>query len=60
MNAIRVLIWIAILIAFARGLFVWDMGGSAQQTYPVAGAICLAGAVVAAALMYMADARRNT
>jgi hypothetical protein len=55
MKIVRIIIWAAIAVAFIRGLFVWDMGGSAKDSYPTASAICLAGALVAAALMYKAE-----
>ena len=58
MTAPKLLVWLMILIGFARGLFVWDMGGSAASTYPHASAVCLSGSVIAAALMYLADSRK--
>ena len=50
-SAVTVMVWIGIIICFIRGLFAFDMGGSAKDTYPVAGGICLAGSVVAASVM---------
>ena len=55
MNYLSSIIWIAIALVFARGLFVFDMGPSAKDVYSTASAVCLAGAVVAAALMYLAE-----
>ena len=55
MKILKGAVWVAIAIAFARGLFVLDMGPSAKNVYPTASGICLAGAVVAAALMYLAE-----
>jgi hypothetical protein len=54
-TAMKTVIWIGISLCFVRGLFVFDMGGSAEKTYPTASAICLTGAVIAAALMYVAE-----
>jgi hypothetical protein len=50
-NVLRWVIWLAILAAFLRGLFVFDMGGSAQSTYPTASAVCFVGAILGAILM---------
>ena len=44
-------IWVCIALVFMRGLFVFDMGPSAANSYPVASAICFAGSVIAAAIM---------
>jgi membrane-associated PAP2 superfamily phosphatase len=44
-------IWIAIAVAFIRGLFVFDQGGSAISSYPTASAICFVGAILSAVLM---------
>lgn len=59
MTVLRIVVWIAIAISFVRGLFAFDMGPSAEGTYPTAGGICLAGAVVAAAIVYAAEMRRR-
>ncbi len=59
MKALSTIVWIAIAISFLRGLFVFDMGGSARDTYPTASGICLAGAVIAAAIMYLAERKRS-
>ena len=59
MKALRIVVWIAIVIAFVRGLFVFDMGPSAEGSYPTASGICLAGAVVAAALMVVAATKKR-
>ncbi|HQC52867.1 MAG TPA: hypothetical protein PLE92_07005 [Lentisphaeria bacterium] len=46
------LVWLAIAACFIRGIFVFDMGTSAQNnSYPVASGLCLAGSVIAAAIM---------
>jgi len=50
-NVLRWVIWLAILAAFLRGLFVFDMGGSAQNSYPTASAICFVGSILGAILM---------
>ena len=47
----RILLWLAIVATFVRGLFVFDMGLSAEQSYPTASAICLVGAILAAVFM---------
>ena len=59
MNTLRIAVWIGIAVTFLRGLFVFDMGGSAKSSYPTASGICLAGAVVAAAIMYLAEKKRS-
>jgi hypothetical protein len=59
MKIIRVIVWAVIAVAFGRGLFVLDMGPSAKDIYPTASGICLAGAVVASAIMYLADYRNR-
>lgn len=51
MTAIRFLIWLALAAAFLRGLFVFDMGVSAERTQPVASAICFVGSILRAVLM---------
>ncbi|MCH2021301.1 MAG: hypothetical protein MK207_02375 [Saprospiraceae bacterium] len=50
-DKIDIVIWIIIIVCFIRGLFVFDMGASASETYPIAGAICFAGSIIAAILM---------
>ena len=59
MEIVRIIVWIAIAVAFGRGLFVFDMGLFAKDAHMIAAAICLAGAVVAAALMYLAERHRE-
>lgn len=59
MKILRAIIWIAVAVAFVRGLFVFDMGPSATDVYPTASGVCLAGAVLAAALMYMAEKKEE-
>ena len=51
MDRVRFAIWAGIIAAGFRGLFVFDMGGSAASTYPTASAICFVGALIAAVLM---------
>ena len=58
MKPIETAIWIAIGTTFLRGLFVWDMGLSAADSYPPASAICLAGSLIAGAIMIHAGKRR--
>jgi nicotinamide riboside transporter PnuC len=50
-KTLNIAIWISIALSFARGLFVFDMGASAQSSFPVASAICFVGAILAAVLM---------
>lgn len=52
MKILEIMIWVAITICFVRGLFVMDMGRSAETTYPIASGLCLAGSVIAAAIMF--------
>jgi hypothetical protein len=52
--------WIIIGICFLRGLFVFDMGGSAEGTYPTAGAICLGAATLGASIMAFAESFSNS
>ncbi len=59
MKVLKIIVWAAIVVSFVRGLFVFDMGPSAKDVYPTASGVCLAGAVVAAALMYMAEKRKE-
>lgn len=47
---LEVIIWLSILVSFIRGVFVFDQGPSASDTYPTASAICLVGAIIAAVL----------
>ena len=51
-STIENLIWLAIAACFIRGLFVWDMGGSAVDSFPIASAICFAGSIIASVIMY--------
>ena len=51
-STLEILIWLAIVACFIRGLFVWDMGGSAVDSFPIASAICFTGAIIASVLMY--------
>ena len=51
MKSAVIVVWVGIAICFIRGLYALDMGGSAQHTYPTAVGLCLAGSVVAAAIM---------
>ena len=60
MTTLKTVVWIAIAVCFVRGLFVFDMGYSAASTYPMVSGICLAGAVLAAAVMYLAETRRKS
>lgn len=48
---LKIVIWIAILACFLRGLFVFDMGGSAENSYPTASAICFTASIFFAILM---------
>jgi len=52
MKQLETIIWVAIGLVFVRGLFVFDMGPSAEQTYPIASGVCFAGSVIAAAIMF--------
>lgn len=47
----KIFIWAAIAAAFLRGLFVFDQGKSAADSYPIASAICLIGAIMCAVMM---------
>ncbi|MEX0701111.1 MAG: hypothetical protein WD069_03360 [Planctomycetales bacterium] len=47
----RVIVWFGIVVCFLRGLFVFNMGPSAAMTYPTASGLCLAGSVIAAAII---------
>ena len=60
MTTLKTVVWTAIVVCFVRGLFVFDMGPSADHTYPTASGICLAGAVLAAAVMCLAETRRKS
>ena len=53
------LVWTGIVICFIRGLFVFDMGGSAEGTYPTASDVCLAGSIIAAAILVHGMTRRE-
>jgi len=57
MERLKTVVWLAIGTCFLRGVFVFDMGGSAKGTYPIASGLCMAGAVIAAAIMYLAEKR---
>ena len=59
MKIAKVLIWIAIAISFLRGLFVLDGVGSAADMYPTASAICMAGAIIGAAIMMLAERKSD-
>lgn len=52
MKQLEYIIWVAIGLVFVRGLLVFDMGLSAEQSYPVASGVCFAGSVIAAAIMF--------
>ena len=52
MKALAPLLWIAIVATIGRGLFVFDMGGSARSSYPTASAICLVGGLLAGVIMF--------
>ena len=56
MKIVRILIWIAIIGAFVRGLSVFDMRPS---NYPVASALCFVGAVFAAIRMYSMETGKS-
>jgi len=56
MKQLEIVIWLAIGLVFVRGLFVFDMGYSAANTFPVASGLCIGGSVIAAAIMF----RKNT
>jgi len=60
MSTLRTVVWIAIAVCFVRGLFVFDVGHSAERSAATASGICLAGAVLAAAVMYLAETRRKS
>jgi hypothetical protein len=50
-KTIEIIIYISIVAAFLRGLFVFDQGGSAADTYPTASAICFIGSIFLAIYM---------
>jgi len=52
---IKILLYISIVAAFLRGLFVFDQVGSAEGTYPTASAICFVGSIFIAAYMLYND-----
>ena len=47
--------WVATAACFVSGLWAFDMGPPAEQTYPTAGAVCPAGSAIAAALIALGD-----
>jgi hypothetical protein len=51
----KTFVWLAIVATFLRGLFVFDLGVSAEHNYPTASAICLVGSILAAAIMLRAS-----
>ena len=55
MPFLRGAIWCVIAMCFVRGLWVWDMGPSANDSYPIASAICFGASAVAAAIMPASD-----
>ena len=46
------IIYLALIACFIRGLFVFDQGGSAKDTYPTASAICFVGSISGAIAMF--------
>lgn len=49
---IEYIIYIAILMAMLRGIYVFDFGVSAADSFPVASAICYVGAIMCGIFMF--------
>lgn len=58
-TVLRVVIWLVLLLAFARGLWVFDSGPSANTHETVGAGLCFAAAVLGAVLMFCFDVRRS-
>lgn len=54
---LRIVIWVVLLLAFLRGLWVFDSGGSANTHETVGAGLCFAAAVLGAVLMFCFDVR---
>jgi hypothetical protein len=59
MRYLRVVIWIAIGVAFVRGLESFDSGPSANNLVSISAALSLGAALISAAIMYCFEGRRE-
>ena len=55
---LRVLIWLVIVIAYLRGLLVFDAGPSADHHGTVGAGLCFASALLGTVLMFCLDVCR--
>ena len=55
----KLLLQLLMAACILRGLFVFDMGGSAEDTNTTASAICLVAAVLAAGILYYVDQNKD-
>lgn len=54
----RVFIWLFIAAGLLRGLWVFDMGGSANSHETVAAGLCFAAAMLSTVLMFCFDSQK--
>lgn len=52
---VRVVVWLSVVVAFARGMFIFDSGPSADNAETVAAGVCFGCAMITTALMYLFD-----